>query len=128
MFQVDNKFEIDSECYTCYRKPIHYKCPICEGAGRFTHNGYEIACRNCSGSGKLHNSDRAILNPCRVRVRTIKVSKNSLGEISIRYTVEPLDPWDINVKKRGESALFNNLEECEDYCRKVNQLEIPAQF
>ena len=41
MYTIDNKFEIGEECYSVYRKPIHYKCPICEGTGRFLHNGYE---------------------------------------------------------------------------------------
>ena len=42
MYSVENKFEIGEECYSVYRKPTHYKCPICEGNGKFKYNGYEI--------------------------------------------------------------------------------------
>ena len=40
MILVENKFNIGDECYTGYRQPVKYKCPICEGNGVFTHNGY----------------------------------------------------------------------------------------
>ena len=42
MYTVENKFEIGEECYSVYRKPTHYKCPICEGNGKFPYKGYEI--------------------------------------------------------------------------------------
>ena len=29
MHIVNNKFEIGVECYSVYRKPTHYKCPVC---------------------------------------------------------------------------------------------------
>lgn len=30
---------------TANKKPIHYKCPICEGNGNFLHNGYDVLCK-----------------------------------------------------------------------------------
>ena len=45
MYTVENKFEIGEECYSVYRKPTHYKCPICEGNGKFPYKGYEIWCK-----------------------------------------------------------------------------------
>ncbi len=33
MHTVNNKFEIGEECYSVYRKPTHYECPICNGIG-----------------------------------------------------------------------------------------------
>lgn len=39
MIEVNNKFEIGEEVYTCVRVPVKYKCPICEGQGKFMHNG-----------------------------------------------------------------------------------------
>ena len=51
MITVNNKFEIDEECYTFYRKPTHYECPVCKGKGSFEYNGYDIWCKQCNGSG-----------------------------------------------------------------------------
>ena len=62
MYTIDNKFEIGEECYSVYRKPTHYKCPICEGNGKFLHNGYEVWCKNCHGSGKLHNPRQYVMD------------------------------------------------------------------
>ena len=57
MHTVNNKFDIGEECYSVYRKPTHYKCPICEGNGKFPYKGYEIWCKNCNGSGKVTNDN-----------------------------------------------------------------------
>ena len=33
MYVINNKFEIGEECYTAYRNPVSYTCPVCEGKG-----------------------------------------------------------------------------------------------
>ena len=124
MFTVDNKFEIGEEAYTVYRKPTHYKCPVCEGDGKFLHNGYEVLCRNCNGTGKLHNPKQYVMEICNVRVRRIKVSKWE-NTISIKYCVTS----DIaNVKNRNENNLFATIEEAEKYCEDINTGRITPEF
>lgn len=121
MLNVDNKFEIGEECYTAYRKPIHYKCPICEGNGRFKHNGYDILCKNCNGSGKIHNPKQFVMEVCKVRVRRVMASIGS-NESAISYKIDFIDTGDIYVKskKRGEDYLFKSQEEAQMYCNKLN--------
>ena len=80
MYSVENKFEIGEECYSVYRKPTHYKCPICEGNGKFTYKGYEIWCKNCSGSGKLHNPKQSVMAVCKVKVRRLIASITTAKE------------------------------------------------
>ncbi len=120
MFIIENKFELGETCYTHYRKPIHYKCPICEGAGKFSYNGYEIWCKNCSGSGKLHNAHQTVAESCQVKILGIKASVNSDNEITVSYRVRPIDQL-VSVKKRAESLLFKTAEECEANCQEMNQ-------
>lgn len=121
MLNVDNKFEIGEECYTAYRKPIHYKCPICDGNGRFKHNGYDILCKNCNGSGKLHNPKQFVMEVCKVRVRRVMASIGS-NESAISYKIDFIDTGEIYVKskKRGEDYLFKSQEEAQMYCDKLN--------
>lgn len=104
-----------------YRKPIHYKCPICEGNGRFKHNGYDILCKNCNGSGKLHNPKQFVMTVCKVRVRRVMASIGS-NESAISYKIDFIDTGDIYVKskKRGENYLFKTHEEAQKYCDELN--------
>lgn len=127
MHTVNNKFEIGEECYTVYRKPIHYKCPICDGKGKFMYNGYEIWCKNCNGSGKLHNPKQSVLAVCKVRVRRLIASIWN-DNITIKYKVDVVDNHLINVKNRGEDNLFKTIEEAEKYCVDVNTKELTSQF
>lgn len=127
MFTVDNKFDIGEECYSVYRKPTHYKCPICEGKGQFEYNGYMIQCRNCNGTGKLHNPKQYVLAVCKVKIRRIKVSRFE-EENSIKYVVDPMESDCVNIKNRGENNLFKTKEEAEKYCVEVNTKQIPASF
>lgn len=121
MLSINNKFEIGEECYTTGRKPIHYKCPICEGNGRFKHNGYDILCKNCNGSGKLHNPRQFVMEVCKVRVRRVMASIGS-NESVISYKIDFIDSSDIYVKskKRGEDYLFKTQEEAQKYCDASN--------
>ena len=123
MLNVDNKFEIGEECYTAYRKPVHYKCPICEGNGRFKHNGYDILCKNCNGSGKLHNPKQSVMTVCKVRVRRVIASIGS-NESAISYKIDFIDTGDIYVKskKRNENLLFEEQEDAQKYCDVLNAL------
>lgn len=127
MFTVENKFEIGEECFTCYRKPTKYECHICKGEGEFLYNDYKIHCRNCNGTGKLHNPKQYVLDTCKVKVRSIKVSLNFEGVVSVHYNVNP-GSSEMNIKKRGEDNLFRYAEKAEEYCRAVNQKEISPLF
>ena len=128
MYSVENKFEIGEECYSVYRKPIHYKCPICDGNGEFPYNGYKIWCKNCSGSGKLHNPKQSVMAVCKVKVRRI-IASIWQEQISIKYKVDGVDEFKlVNVRNRGENNLFKTEEEAEKYCVEVNTKEISGEF
>ena len=127
MYTVNNKFEIGEECYSVYRKPTHYKCPVCEGKGTFLHNGYEVWCKNCSGSGKLHNPKQYVMDICKVRVRRIIASIWN-NHITVKYKVDPVgDPF-ANINNRSETNLFKTSEEAAVYCEAVNSKEITPEF
>ena len=121
MLSINNKFEIGEECYTAYRKPIHYKCPICEGNGRFKHNGYDILCKNCNGSGKLHNPKQFVMEVCSVRVRRVIASIGNY-ETAIKYKVGFLDDVYSKSNKRCENHLFKTQEDAQKYCDVSNAL------
>ena len=128
MYTVENKFEIGEECYSVYRKPTHYKCPIFEGNGKFPYKGYEIWCKNCSGSGKLHNPKQSVMAVCKVKVRRLIVSIWQ-DQITIKYKVDGVDEFKlVNVRNRGENNLFKTKEEAEKYCVEVNTKEISGEF
>ena len=128
MYSVENKFEIGEECYSVYRKPTHYKCPICEGNGKFPYKGYEIWCKNCSGSGKLHNPKQSVMAVCKVKVRRLIVSIWQ-NQITIKYKVDGVDEFKLlNVRNRSENNLFKTEEEAEKYCVDVNTKEVSGEF
>lgn len=123
MITAYNKFEVGEKAYTVYRVPVHYKCPVCEGEGKFLHNGYEVLCKKCSGGGKLHDPRNTLLAPTEVRVSSIKISYN--GErASVRYKLYS----DKNIKNRSEETMFKTFEETENYCKCVNTKEIASEF
>lgn len=128
MYTVNNKFEIGEECYSVYRKPTHYECPICKGEGKFLYNGYDIWCKNCNGTGKLHNPKQSVLAVCKVRVRRIIVSL-WMEQITLKYKVDLIDgtPY-ARVNNRGENNLFKTEEEAEKYCVDVNTKQIASEF
>ena len=128
MYTVENKFEIGEECYSVYHKPTHYKCPICEGNGKFPYKGYEIWCKNCSGSGKLHNSKQYVMAVCKVKVRRLNASIWQ-NQITIKYKVDSVDEFKLmNVRNRVENNLFKTKEEAEKYCVDFNTREIGGEF
>lgn len=127
MYTIDNKFDIGEECYSVYRKPIHYKCPICEGNGKFLHNGHDIWCKNCSGSGKLHNHNQCVMEVCKVKVRRIIASIFKTA-ITIKYKVDTVDDYSININNRSETNLFKTREEAEKYCVEVNTKQVIPEF
>ena len=128
MYSVENKFEIGEECYSVYRKPTHYKCPICEGNGKFPYKGYEIWCKNCSGSGKLHNPKQSVMAVCKVKVRRL-IASIWEDQITIKYKVDGVDEFKlVNVRNRGENNLFKTKEEAEKYCVDVNTKEVSGEF
>ena len=128
MFTVDNKFEIGEECYSVYRKPTHYKCPVCEGNGKFLHNGYEVRCKNCNETGKLHNPKQSVLAVCKVRVRRIIASIWN-EQTTIKYKVDGVDEFKFTkINSRGENNLFKTIEEAEKYCVEVNTKQISPEF
>ena len=128
MYSVENKFEIGEECYSVYRKPTHYKCPICEGNGKFPYKGYEIWCKNCSGSGKLHNPKQSVMAVCKVKVRRL-IASIWQDQITIKYKVDGVDEFKLlNVRNRSENNLFKTEEEAEKYCVDVNTKEVSGEF
>ena len=128
MYTVENKFEIGEECYSVYRKPTHYKCPICEGNGKFPYKGYEILCKNCSGSGKLYNPKQSVMAVCKVKVRRL-IASIWQDQITIKYKVDGVDEFKlVNVRNRGENNLFKTEEEAEKYCIDVNTKEVSGEF
>ena len=90
MILVENKFNIGDECYTGYRQPVKYKCPICEGNGVFTHNGYSVKCSNCCGTGNLHNSRQFILVVGKVKINKVVATFNG-EEVMVKYKVSAID-------------------------------------
>ena len=46
---------------------------------------------------------------------------------TIKYKVDSVGEY-INVRNRGESSLFNILEECEQKCKEINQGESTTAF
>ena len=128
MYSVENKFEIGEECYSVYRKPTHFKCPICEGNGKFPYKGYEIWCKNCSGSGKLHNPKQSVMAVSKVKVRRL-IASIWQDQITIKYKVDGVDEFKlVNVRNRGENNLFKTKEEAEKYCVDVNTKEVSGEF
>ena len=128
MYSVENKFEIGEECYSVYRKPTHYKCPICEGNGKFPYKGYEIWCKNCSGSGKLHNPKQSVMAVCKVKVRRL-IASIWQDQITIKYKIDGVDEFKLlNVRNRSENNLFKTEEEAEKYCVDVNTKEVSGEF
>ena len=123
MITINNKFEIGEKAFTVYRVPVDYKCPICEGNGKFEHNLYEVRCKNCNGTGLLHDTHNTLLGVAEVTVSGIKVSCN--GEnVSVKYRVHS----DKNIRNRQESTMFKSLEVAELYCKSVNTKEIRAEY
>lgn len=127
MYMVMNKFDIGEVCYSVYRKPTHYKCPVCEGNGRFLHNGYEVWCKNCSGSGKLHNPKQYVMDICKVKVRRVIASIWN-DHVTVKYKVDPVDDLFIKVNNRGEANLFKTAEEAEAYCVAINTKQVTPEF
>lgn len=123
MIVVDNKFEIGEKAFTTYRIPVEYKCPICEGKGSFVHNGYEVHCKNCNGSGKIKNMQVTVLDVTEVTIASIRVTCNR-NDIHVKYKVNS----DKNVRNRSEKGLFKTLMEAEEYCKQVNTKEISGEF
>lgn len=127
MYTVNNKFEIGEDCYSVYRKPTHYECPICKGEGNFLYNGYDIWCKNCNGTGKLHNPKQSVIAVCKVRVRRIIASIWS-EQTTIKYKVDAYDAPYTKVNNRSENNLFKTEEEAEKYCVEANTKQIASSL
>lgn len=125
MYAVNNKFEIGEQCYSVYRVPVKYECPICKGDGIFEHNGYEIRCHNCGGTGQVHHNKETLLEVCKVQINSIKVSITKDNTISVRYKVSGIG---CNARNRAETTLFESLEEAEEYCKLVNTKQNTPEF
>lgn len=124
MFEVDNKFEVGEECWSYYRKNVKIECPVCKGQGYFKYSGYNISCKQCGSTGKIA-TQQTVTEPCKVKVRRIKVSKWSDVE-TIKYCVSA--DWNIPCRNRSENALFKTEEEAKEYCKAVNQKETTPEF
>ena len=129
MYIIDNKFELEEECWSVYRERIIYQCPICKGKTEIaSYKGYKIPCPACDGKG-FYESSKYALTHCKVKIRRV-ISSIGENEVNIRYNVEPIGKnWiNINVKHRNESMLFKTEEEAESFCIAVNKKEISSEF
>ena len=126
MILVENKFNIGDECYTGYRQPVKYKCPICEGNGVFTHNGYSVKCSNCCGTGNLHNSHQFILVVGKVKINKVVATFDG-EEVTVKYKVSAIEA-NCNIRNRAEITLFKTADEAEEFCRAVNTNQIGSEI
>ena len=106
---------------------IHYKCPICEGNWKFQHNGCDIWCKKCNGSGKIYDSRQSVLAVCTVKVRRIDVGIDNDEDINIKYRLNSVDK-NIKVNHRNESNLFKTCEEANEHCISVIIKEIAENY
>lgn len=123
MYTIDNKFELDEECWSVYRKKITYQCSICNNGGKIIYKGYKIPCPACNGKGfytMIH---------FKVKIKRVIASIGE-NEIDIRYNVEPIgNNWfNINIKHCNESMLFKTEEEAINYCIDMNKKETSSEF
>ena len=125
MYAINNKFEIGEQCYSVYRVPVKYECPICKGEGEFEHNGYKIRCHNCDGTGQAHHNKETLLDVCKVQINSIKVSITNDNTITVRYKVSGIG---CNARNRAETTLFKSLEKAEEYCKLVNTKQNAPEF
>lgn len=114
------KFEVGQELYTVIRKPIQYNCPVCNGTGKFNHNGYDVKCPHCNGIGKLTGS-KTMWNVVEDKVFIKSIRANIWKEYqTIKYNVSCKS--DYPIRNRPESQLFLTLEEAEKFCYDNNHL------
>lgn len=116
--ELRNKFEIGQEVYTVIRKPIQYDCPVCNGTGKFNHNGYDVKCPHCNGSGKL-TDNKTLWNVVdgKVTIGSIRANIHSNNGQSIKYKVHSKDEY---INSRPESQLFLTIKEAEKFCYDGN--------
>lgn len=128
MYTIDNKFELEEECWSVYREKIKYKCPICNGKTEIIYKGYRIPCPACDRKG-FEESSKYALTHCKIKIKRVIASIGE-NEVNIRYNVEPIgkNRFNINVKHRNESMLFKTEEEVESFCIAVNKKEISSEF
>ena len=128
MYTIDNKFELEEECWSVYREKLKYKCPICNGKTEIIYKGYRIPCPACDRKG-FEESSKYALTHCKVKIKRVIASIGE-NEVDIRYNVEPIgkNRFNINVKHRNESMLFKTEEEAESFCIVVNKKEISSEF
>lgn len=55
MYIVDNKFDPGQTVNVEVWDSPQNNCVVCDGIGRFTHNGYTIICPACGGGGKFRS-------------------------------------------------------------------------
>ena len=116
--ELQNKFEVGQEVYTVIRTPIEYSCPICEGTGKFSHNGYEVRCPHCIGTGKLTDTKTLWTVTELVRIKSIKATIYKDSQF-IKYNLDSMNnPYTIN--RRPEEQIFVNKEDAEKFCYTYN--------
>ena len=116
--ELHNKFEVGQELYTVIRTPIEYKCPVCEGTGKFSHNGYDVRCPHCIGVGKLTDTRTlwSVTEP--VKIKSIKASIYKDTQC-IKYNLDSLNNSFV-INRRPELQLFVNKEDAEKFCYDNN--------
>ena len=117
--EVNNKYNCGDELYTVVRKPIKYDCPVCDGSGIFQHNGYDVKCPHCCGSGKVHDGKTLwCVADEKVKIRRI-IASIWEDQITCKYKVN-YSGTDCNINNRSENNLFVNKEDAENWCKENN--------
>ena len=115
--ELHNKFEVGQELYTVIQTPIECKCPVCEGTGKFNHNGYDVRCPHCIGTGKLTDDIAwSVTDPVRIKSIQAKIYKDMQ---CIKYNLDSLNNC-FEINRRPENKLFVSKEEAEKFCYDWN--------
>lgn len=118
MITIDNKFDVDEECYTYATSNVEIVCPVCKGTKKIAYNGYDIPCKQCNTLGRI-TAKQTVVAPHKVKIRRIIASIWS-DTTTLKYKVDPIGEW-VNIRNRSELSLFKTLEECEQKCKEINQ-------
>jgi hypothetical protein len=120
--ETNTKIAVGEECYTVYKKPKTYKCPVCQGTGSYIYNSFTLSCPRCNAKGQIIVPKQFDYGVCKVLVRRINISiwKDLL---TVKYKVVPIDSPNIyasKVKSKDEKELFTTEYEAMEYCQKMN--------
>lgn len=118
MVTIDNKFEIGQEVYIVRKMRETTKCPACDGIGHKIFNGYKFSCRECYGTGKLHDNKKIYMAHEKDKIDRIKIFRyleNGEMKTVVKYKLK-------NGNEFVGRSLFATREEAEARCKELNEL------